>query len=335
MATDARASACWSPQRPDQRRDTPHAMPHAMPFLDPFTTATGAQRATVALAGLETLWINTGTLCNLACKTCYIESSPTNDALAYPTLHEVSPYLREAKRRGAAKIGFTGGEPFLNPDAIPMIEESLSLGFSVLVLTNAMRPMMRPAVRQGLSRLQAAHGRRLVLRVSLDGYCAEVHDAERGAGSFAAALDGIAWLAGRGFRLAIAGRLLSGEDEPAMRMGFAELFAREGIDLDASSPSDLVIFPQMSEGTPTPEITEACWDLLGKSPNDVMCASSRMVVKRKGADRPSVLACTLISRDMAFDLGADLDAACNAIVPLNHPYCSRFCVLGGASCSGA
>ena len=42
-------------------------------FRDPATTAKGETRATVALRALETLWFNTGTLCNLTCRNCYME----------------------------------------------------------------------------------------------------------------------------------------------------------------------------------------------------------------------------------------------------------------------
>ena len=79
-------------------------------------------------------------------------------------------------------------------------------------------------------------------------------------------------------------------------------------------------------------IDMACWDILGKSPDDVMCASSRMVVKRKDAAAPAVLSCTLLPYDEAFELGASL-AEAGGSVPLNHPHCAKFCVLGGASCS--
>jgi hypothetical protein len=81
-----------------------------------------------------------------------------------------------------------------------------------------------------------------------------------------------------------------------------------------------------------PEITEACWGILDLSPSAVMCASSRMVVKRKGAAAPAVLACTLLAYDERFELGATL-AEASRPVPLNHPHCARFCVLGGAACS--
>ena len=77
----------------------------------------------------------------------------------------------------------------------------------------------------------------------------------------------------------------------------------------------------------------ACWDILGKSPADIMCATSRMVVHRKGEERPRVAACTLIPYDPGFDMGGDL-AEASREVSLNHPHCARFCVLGGASCSG-
>ena len=93
-----------------------------------------------------------------------------------------------------------------------------------------------------------------------------------------------------------------------------------------------MLFPEMDMRIDVPEITTACWGILNKSPSDVMCASSRMVVKRKGAERPAVLACTLLPYDEAFELGTTLKEAAGA-VKLNHPHCAKFCVLGGASCS--
>jgi hypothetical protein len=59
-----------------------------------------------------------------------------------------------------------------------------------------------------------------------------------------------------------------------------------------------------------------------------------MVVKRKGADRPTVLACTLLAYDERFELGATL-ADANKPVHLAHSHCATFCVLGGAACGAA
>ncbi len=62
-------------------------------FIDPILTFAGEHRASVALEALSTLWLNTGTLCNLTCRNCYIESSPKNDRLSYLTLDEVRGFL--------------------------------------------------------------------------------------------------------------------------------------------------------------------------------------------------------------------------------------------------
>lgn len=305
----------------------------AAKFANPTVTANGEPRAQVPLVALNTLWFNTGTLCNLACASCYIESSPTNDALLYLTLAEVARFLDEIASKGFAtrEIGFTGGEPFMNPDIATMLELALSRGYEALVLTNAMRPMRRH--EQTLLALRERYGKRLTLRVSLDHHSAEVHEAERGARSWRTALDGLRWLSDNGFSIAVAGRHLPAESDAAARAGYAALFAAEGIAVDAYDPARLVLFPAMDATADVAEITTACWNILGKSPVDVMCATSRMVVRRRADARARVVACTLIPHDPGFDLGATLGEASKPVA-LNHPHCGRFCVLGGASCSG-
>ena len=154
-------------------------------FRDPHVTAKGEARAQVSLTALEMLWINTGTLCNITCANCYIESSPRNDALSYISAAEVAGFLNEAEalHLPLRDVGFTGGEPFMNPDFLAMLEDTLRRGFSALVLTNAMKPMMNQTA--GLLALQEKYGAGLTLRVSLDHPDPRVHDAERGAGRVA------------------------------------------------------------------------------------------------------------------------------------------------------
>ncbi len=301
-------------------------------FRDPVVTAKGETRATVALRELGTLWFNTGTLCNLTCRNCYIESSPRNDRLAYLTRAEVAAYLDEIERDRLPTrlIGFTGGEPFMNPDIIPMLRDVLSRGLDALVLTNAMKPLRK--LRPEMLALREAHGDRLTLRVSLDHHAPETHEQERGRRSWAPALDGLAWLARNGFRIDVAGRRFTGETEQSMRDGFGALFAEHGIPIDAHDPVRLMLFPEMEPERDVPEITTACWGILRKSPDDVMCAGARMVAKRREAASPVVLACTLLAYDPRFEMGTTLAEAA-APVSLNHPFCASFCVLGGASCS--
>jgi uncharacterized Fe-S cluster-containing radical SAM superfamily protein len=303
-------------------------------FRDPDVTAKGERRASVTLRRLDTLWFNTGTLCNIECAHCYIESSPRNDRLAYLSCDEVRAYLDEiaALDLPTREIGFTGGEPFLNPEMLAMAGEALNRGFEVLILTNAMQPMMRPAVREGLLALRSAHGRRLTMRVSIDHYSAELHDGERGRGSFVKTLAGVRWLAENGFALGVAGRTCWGEDEPSLRAGYRRLFEAQRFDINADDARALVLFPEMDPEADVPEITVDCWGILGVDPGDMMCATSRMVVKRKGEAAPAVLACTLLPYDPQFELGGRLQEALGT-VKLNHPHCAKFCVLGGGSCS--
>ncbi|MDR1989886.1 MAG: radical SAM protein [Acidobacteriaceae bacterium] len=302
-------------------------------FTDPLVTATGAPRASVTFGVFETLWFNTGTLCNLACEHCYIESSPSNDRLVYLTRAEVLRFLNEARACDPppAEIGFTGGEPFMNPDILGMLEDSMRAGFRVLVLTNAMKPMQK--LRAPLEALNAQYPGMLTLRVSLDHYDQRGHEQLRGPRSWEPAIIGLHWLAEAGFTITVAGRTLWGETDAQMRAGYGKLFAELHLPIDAADPTGLVLFPEMRGDKDVSEITVQCWSILGRDPSSVMCARSRMVVKHKGADAPAVTACTLLPYDPLFNLGGTLAEATARPVPLMHRFCAQFCVLGGASCS--
>ncbi|MDH3253530.1 MAG: radical SAM protein [Acidobacteriota bacterium] len=298
------------------------------------TTAEGTPRASVEIDRLETVWFNTGTLCNIECPNCYIESSPTNDRLEYLTRAEVFSYLDEIARRKlpVREIGFTGGEPFVNPELPDMLEEALGRSFEVLVLTNGMRPMMRPAVRSRLLTMNRRYGAKLHLRISVDHHTRELHERERGAGSWNAVFAGLRWSIDNGIRLTIAGRSRWGESDEIARAGYADLFQRAAIPIECDNPEQLVLFPELDISLDVPEITVDCWRALGVSPAEIMCARSRMVIKRRGAERPVVVTCTLLPYDRRFELGETLE---ESLVPiyLNHPHCARFCVLGGGSCT--
>jgi uncharacterized Fe-S cluster-containing radical SAM superfamily protein len=301
-------------------------------FRDPLVTAGGERRAVVGLGRLRTLWFNTGTLCNLTCRNCYIESSPTNDDLLYLSVAEIAQYLDEIEREGLGteEIGFTGGEPFMNPAFPAMLEEALRRRYRVLVLTNAMRPMMKMA--QPLVALNERYPGQLLVRVSLDHYSRSLHELERGPRSWSSAFTGLRWLFDAGVVVHVAGRRFSGEPDGALRAGYARLFREQRLPIDAHDPVQLVLFPEMDATKDVPEITTRCWDILGVLPGGMMCASSRMVIKRKGASHPVVVSCTLLPYDRQFELGRTLREASRS-VPLNHPHCARFCVLGGGSCT--
>lgn len=302
-------------------------------FVDEKITGKGEDRAYVDLVKLETLWINTGTRCNLQCQNCYIESSPTNDELLFITKQEVDNYLNEIEELelGTSTISFTGGEPFLNKDLLPILQECLSRGFEVLVLTNAYRAIDKHF--DELKRLNSTFPNKISLRVSLDHYSAEVHEEERGPKTFDRTLTTIKKLSDWGFDVSIAGRSLADESRADALLGYQGILNRYKINLHVADGNNIVIFPEMSTSRDVPEITTACWDILGVHPHQQMCAAERMVVKRKGTEVPVVLPCTLIAYDEAFEMGTTLKVSFKRVY-LNHPYCAQFCVLGGASCSG-
>jgi hypothetical protein len=252
-----------------------------------------------------------------------MESTPTNDALAYMPLAAFEALLRELPS-SLAEIGFTGGEPFMNPDILAMLDTALRAGKSVLVLTNAMRPMQRHEA--ALAALIGAYPGRLAVRVSVDHYRPDRHDALRGRNSFGPTLAGLRFLARAGAKISVASRTPWGETEAMMRAGFGRLFAAEGLAIDAETPADLILFPEMDFSSPAENVTRAAVEAV-PAEKPLMCATSRMVVLRKGDVGPVMTPCTLLPNR---DLGAWDEA-----VRLDHPHCAQFCVYGGASCAGA
>ena len=286
-------------------------------------------RAFIEARDLRTLWFNTGTLCNLTCKNCYIESSPSNDRLSYLSFDEYLMFMNEVREEGfnLSEIGFTGGEPFLNKEFPKMLNHAVKQGIDVLVLTNAMKPMLNKKTE-----ILSIGRERLTFRVSIDHVDKLRHEEIRGPNSYEPMIEGLSWLKDNGFKMSLATRLMWDESEEQIRRSFGEFIFKHRLPVDAQSTNDLVTFTEMDVKQDTPEITTECWKILNKSPETVMCYSSRMIVKKKGKEKPSVIACTLLPYDEAFELGSSLKSSMQRIY-LNHPHCSRFCVLGGSSCS--
>ena len=237
--------------------------------------------------------------------------------------------MNEAKqeRFSLSEIGFTGGEPFLNKDFPKMLTHAVKQGMDVLVLTNAMKPMLNKK-----SEILMVGRDRLTFRISIDHVDQLKHEEIRGPNSYEPMMEGLKWLRDNGFKMSLATRLMWGESEEETRKAFAQFILKNQLPIDAYSMKDLVTFTEMDVKKDTPEITTECWSILNKNPKTVMCSSSRMVVKKKGNKKPSVIACTLLPYDEAFDLGSSLKSSMQRIY-LNHPHCSKFCVLGGSSCS--
>src|SRR5207249_12138664 len=83
----------------------------------------------VPLAHLDQLWFQVGgTLCNLACRHCFISCHPHNREFGFLRLADVRRRLDESVPLGVKEYYFTGGEPFLNPDMTAILELALEYG---------------------------------------------------------------------------------------------------------------------------------------------------------------------------------------------------------------
>ena len=144
----------------------------------------------VPLTTLDTVWFQVaGTICNIECTHCFISCSPKNRSHEMMTLASIETTLAECRELGVREYYFTGGEPFMNREMLPILEATLRQG-PATVLTNGM--LLRPEVCRRLRALFDASEYSLDIRVSLDGFDRESHDAIRGDGVWDRVMTGIA-----------------------------------------------------------------------------------------------------------------------------------------------
>ena len=150
----------------------------------------------VAFRELRSVWFQvTGTLCNLACRHCFNASGPRDPWLASLPADVVLRSIAEAEALGVRELYFTGGEPFLHPEILPLLEAALAVA-PTTVLTNG--TLIDDGLADALAALAARSPYSLEVRVSLDAATAEANDAVRGRGSFARAMAAIVRLSARG-----------------------------------------------------------------------------------------------------------------------------------------
>ena len=151
----------------------------------------------VQLAHLDDLWFQVaGTLCNLTCSHCFISCSPHNRNFGFLDLDTVRRHLDASVALGVKEYYFTGGEPFLNPAMVPILELTLRYG-PATVLTNG--TVLKDDWLERLRTAGEASPYSLEFRVSMDGCTAEENDAVRGVGTFERILRGVRLLLDHGF----------------------------------------------------------------------------------------------------------------------------------------
>lgn len=101
------------------------------PFNDIVERHTGQ-----AIKGLsiQTVQVNIGLQCNLACRHCHVQSSPSRtEQMSWQTMQDV---LDAAVRADATQLDITGGAPELHPHLRDFIVAAMKLKLSVTVRTN-------------------------------------------------------------------------------------------------------------------------------------------------------------------------------------------------------
>ena len=281
---------------------------------------------TIQLQSLDELWFQiTGTLCNLRCTHCFISCAPDNDDFGYLDLKTVRRFLDESKTSGVKEYYFTGGEPFLHREMIPILEATLQYG-PATVLTNG-TIMTEPMVGE-LARIERESIYSLEIRISIDHFDEAKNDAIRGDGSFRRALKGAGRLAGAGFLPIItAMRTWEIDDDLIAIESFGKVLRREGIERPRFKflPS-LKIGAEVERAggyAPSEFITE---EMMVDYPREqLICSHSRIVTDR------GVHVCPILIESPDSVMGQTLEEASGDFA-LAHQACFT-CYQYGAICS--
>lgn len=164
------------------------------------------------------LWLYTNFHCNLACDYCAVASSPKATPRTLPA-DRFRALVDEAVKAGFTELYVTGGEPFLHPGIVELLDHA-SAQLPTVVMTNAM--LLRGRRADGLADLA---DRKLTVQTSLDGATPHAHDLHRGTGSWQRTMDGIRHLIDLGLppRVALTETPENTHEIPAVAALLAEL----------------------------------------------------------------------------------------------------------------
>ena len=282
---------------------------------------------------LHALWFQlTGTLCNLACSHCFISCSPTNHSLAFVAPETVYRYLDEAEAHGVREVYFTGGEPFLHKQIMPILARSLQVA-ATSVLSNG--TLITPAAADRLAALAGESRYSLEMRISLDDVDEQRNDAVRGKGALRRALQALRLLQERGLPpiVAVTEYFYDGQAAVAGEAGdgsgfykrFRDFLLENGIEkprlkvipvfamgnLQSSEPGGAFVTPDMMKGF---DVTT------------LQCTKSRIVA----AD--GVYACPLLVGEPQARLSEGSLADAMQPCSLYHTACHT-CYLTGMTCA--
>lgn len=286
----------------------------------------GIEGAPVApFVQLTALWIQvTGTWCNLECTHCLNASGPREPWLRPLDADTARRAIADAERLGVKEIYFTGGEPFLHREILPLLALSLSVA-PTTVLTNG--TVITAAMADALATLARQASYSLEIRVSLDHVDPVLNDRVRGRGAWAGAVRAVRLLNERGLvPIVTATEILADAPEgPGRYARFRDFLLAHGV-----RKPRVKILPVFAVGrleAPDGErLTEEA--LEGFDRGQLQCAESRVVASG------GVYACPILAGLPGARLSAGSLEASFRAAPLYHPACAT-CHATGMTCRNA
>lgn len=280
----------------------------------------------VPFRSLDTVWIQiTGTLCNIACRHCFVNAGPKSVSIPTMSRAQVEAALREAAELGARDAYFTGGEPFLHPEIRDLVDFALER-MPLTILTNAL--LIDEDLAAWIGDRFARSRYSFDLRVSLDGATEKTNDRVRGHGVYREVVASLRRLA----RAGVTPVVTVVEHEESLRTGEARIAFTEflrGLGLTRPRVKFLPLLrlgreegrsrgylerERLEDERLAPEVEET-----------LMCGGSRTVTAR------GVMTCPILVERPDALLGSTLRESGRAI-RLRWPACHT-CVVEGLRCA--
>lgn len=292
----------------------------------PLVTMEAARAPVAPFVHLTALWIQiTGTWCNLECTHCLNASGPKEPWLEPLATETARGAIADAERLGVKEIYFTGGEPFLHKDILPLLELSLSAA-PTTVLTNG--TVITETMADALAALAQAATYSLEIRVSLDHVDADLNDRVRGQGAWAKAVRAVRLLNERGLvPIVTATEILSAEraEGAGMYQRFRDFLQAQGVTKPRVKILPVFAIGRLEERDGERLTEEA---LEGFDRGQLQCAETRVVASG------GVYACPILAGLPGARLSdGSLEASFRA-APLYHPACVT-CHRTGMTCRNA
>jgi molybdenum cofactor biosynthesis enzyme MoaA len=286
----------------------------------------GRRGPRVEFRWLDTLWVQvTGTLCNIACRHCFISCGPRADQVPMMSAEEVERALDEGRAAGMRQVYFTGGEPFLHPELRRLVRSALALA-PLTIVTNGI--LIDDETAHWLAEEFNRSRYSLDLRVSLDGMTPEQNDPVRGRGTFEQIVAAIRRIAQVGLSPVVT--VVEHEEGLAAaesRARFLEFVRGLGVQQPRVKFLPLLRIGREERRTHGYERPEALADqpLLPEVESSLLCASGRV------ATAHGIFTCPILIERADARMGANV---ADALTPIHLRWdACQTCVLDGLRCN--